>query len=62
MKGRHCVICDKPGGHGCTTVLRYLGFIIPAGQIGYAHADCVAKRKRANFRMAQRRADNHRDF
>lgn len=40
LKGRHCVICHRPGGTPLGAALRALGI---TGY--YAHADCVAKER-----------------
>lgn len=51
LKGRHCLICNKPGGSGLTFVLRSLGYGRGTPGILYAHGNCVAaeqKKQAAN--------------
>lgn len=45
---RCCGICGKIGGSGSTTILRFLGYDIPDGQIGYAHPACIIKARKKN--------------
>jgi hypothetical protein len=45
-KGRHCTLCGKPGGTAATLALRALGYDLRPDEIGYAHASCIARRKR----------------
>jgi hypothetical protein len=43
--GRVCAICGRWGGSGMTMPLQFLGYDIPKGEIGYAHANCVHKER-----------------
>lgn len=38
---RCCWICGKPGGAGFTHALRWMGYRMESGEMGYAHPVCV---------------------
>lgn len=44
--GRCCWVCGKSGGTGFTSALIIAGYRIPPGELGYAHADCMARAKK----------------
>lgn len=46
-EARCCWICGKPGGMGFTRALRLAGYDVPAGEIGYAHAPCLMRARKA---------------
>jgi hypothetical protein len=54
LAGRHCLICDKPGGAPVTEALRAAGFKIPGNERGYAHPDCVIKLRAVIGRLSKR--------
>jgi hypothetical protein len=47
MKGRHCVICGKPGGQALTLALKALG--VPGN---YAHSDCITRTRKTLAKAA----------
>lgn len=42
-RARCCWVCGKLGGAGFTTALRYAGYDVPRGEIGYAHPVCMRR-------------------
>ncbi len=44
--GRRCMVCGRIGGSGATMPLRFAGYTIPKGQIGYAHAPCLIRKRK----------------
>jgi hypothetical protein len=48
--GRCCWVCGKPGGQGFTIALRLAGYRVPAGEMGYAHNDCMQRAQREHDR------------
>lgn len=43
---RCCGVCGREGGGGMTTALRFAGYEVPAGTIGYAHSDCIMRERK----------------
>jgi hypothetical protein len=49
---RCCWVCGKIGGNGFTTALRFAGYRMKPGEMGYAHPRCMG---RAKYEAAERR-------
>jgi hypothetical protein len=43
---RCCWVCGKLGGEGFTNALRFAGYRMKKGEMGYAHAKCMIKAQR----------------
>lgn len=53
-KAHTCLICEKPGGTGATSILRWLGYPLDGLASAYAHQECVkAKRKARREALAK---------
>lgn len=53
---RCCWVCGKVGGQGFTHALRFAGYRLRDGEMGYAHNNCMARAQKQHARRTTKAA------